>query len=164
MSIHHEAVSWVQAEASDCRGRRFGHRTRILGVTRHRPTGVALRSQDGAATGSVPGGSRARKRRAERANSWCAAFRLCPLPSRLRVGLVPPSLMTCEARSAIAGTADLRAWWRGRVRDVTRGDDHDASRVHCTESGRSKWRNPREVRLSLGIPVRSVGTNPPRLP
>ena len=39
---------------------------------------------------------------------------------------------------------------RGRVRGVTRGDDHDASRAPLHRRASSPEENPREVPLSLG--------------
>ena len=49
---------------------------------------------------------------------------------------------------------------RGRVQGVTRGDNHDASYAPLHRgAGALLRRNPREVRLSLGVPVLSVGAD-----
>jgi hypothetical protein len=43
--------------------------------------------------------------------------------------------------------------WRSRVRDVTRGGDHDAPSARGTVGRALLRRNPRVVPLSLGVPV-----------
>ena len=50
--------------------------------------------------------------------------------------------------------------WRSRVRDVTRGGDHDAPSARGTVGRALLRRNPRVVPLSLGVPV-GVGRRRP---
>src|SRR5262245_55308858 len=78
--------------------------------------------------------------------------------------IVTPSLTPC----GLAINDRPHGWsprpWRGRVRDVARGGDHDAPSARGTGGRALLRRNPRVVPLSLGVPVLSVVADPSRLP